>query len=255
MHTNGDIYGASIPTFLQIVELERQSCTLTVTSGDQRGRLYFEAGQLVDAELGALRGLPAAITMIAWDVDTAIGVSAACESDQRTINLPLGRVILQSMVERDEDAGRNDGHLVSRNGSEPGAGTPKKETQLSRLEDVLNRFREEVPEFVSTDIVHIESGLSIGGGSIESDFDASVAAASYAEVVKANSRALDLLGLGQGSAEDILVTTKTVHLLIRMLGGEYYQVLVVSRRGNLGLARVLMKKYEPRLLEALGGLS
>lgn len=252
MAIRGDIRGASIPAILQMVEAEKQTCTLTVTAGDQRGRMFFEEGDLVDAELGPLRGLAAASTMIAWDVETAIAMTDVCELEERTINLPLGRVILQSMVDRDHS--ERDWAEQAKEAEASFDEATEKESLVS-LEEVLNRFRQEVPEFVSTDIVHVDSGLSIGGGSIESDFDASIASASYAEVVKANARALDLLGLGNASAEDILVTTNTVHLLIRMLGAEYYQVLVVSRRGNLGLARVLMKKYEPRLLEALGGLS
>ena len=122
---------------------------------------------------------------------------------------------------------------------------------MSVLQQELDKFRDEVPEFVSTDMVNIESGLSIGGATIDPDFDASVASACYAEVVKLNRRALELLGLGANSTEDLLVTTKKVNILVRMLGGEYCHVLAISRKANLGLARAIMKKYEQVLLEAV----
>lgn len=123
------------------------------------------------------------------------------------------------------------------------------------LMDVINRFRAEVPQFVSTDVVHIETGLSLGGGSIDPNFDSSLASASYAELVKSNARALDLLGLGAAATEDILITTRQIYLLIRMIGPEHYHGLAISRQGTLGYARAVMKKYEPQLLEAIRALS
>ncbi len=123
---------------------------------------------------------------------------------------------------------------------------------MSAVQAILDRFQAEVPEFVSTDLVSVDSGLSIGGGTADPDFDASIASACFAEVVKSNRRALDLLGLGADSSEDILITTEKVYILIRLLGNEYCHLLAISRQGNLGLGRVLMKKYEPELLAAVG---
>lgn len=123
------------------------------------------------------------------------------------------------------------------------------------IEAIIEDFRADVPSFVSTDIVHIDSGMSIGGGSIDPNFDATVASASYAEVVKSNRRALQLLGLDPDSTEDILITTDRVYLLIRLLGTEYYHGLAIGRDGNLGLSRAIIKKYAPRFLEVIGYLS
>ena len=126
---------------------------------------------------------------------------------------------------------------------------------MSKLQDLINKFRSEVPHFVSTDIVHIDTGMSIGGGSIDPNFDSSVASASYAEVVKANAQALDLLGLGATSTEDILITTQNAYILIRFLGREHYHGLAITKQGTLGFARALLKKYEPLLLAAIRELS
>lgn len=117
--------------------------------------------------------------------------------------------------------------------------------------DVLNRFRAEVPHFISTDLVEIESGMSIAGGSIDPNFDASVAAACYAEVVKSNAKALDLLGVGANSTEDILITTTNAYIMIRMVGRTHYLGLALGRQGTLGFARALMTKYTPLLVQVL----
>lgn len=122
---------------------------------------------------------------------------------------------------------------------------------MHQIQEELEKFRDEVPDFVSTDMVNVESGLSIGGATIDPEFDPSVASACYAEVVKMNRQALDLLGLGANSTEDILITTAKVNILIRMLGAEYCHVLAITRKGNLGLARAIMKKYEKVLLSGV----
>lgn len=125
--------------------------------------------------------------------------------------------------------------------------------EMNELPQLLDRFQNEVPGFVSTDVVEIESGMSIGGESIDPDFDSDMASASYAEVVKSNRRALDLLGMDPTTTEDILITTDDVYLLLRELGNEYYHGLAVARSSNLGMARMLMKKYDPMILEAIRG--
>jgi predicted regulator of Ras-like GTPase activity (Roadblock/LC7/MglB family) len=108
-----------------------------------------------------------------------------------------------------------------------------------------------VPHFVSTDIVNIDSGLSVAGGSVDPNFDASVASACYAEVVKSNAQALELIGLGANTSEDICISTRDAYILLRMLGREHYHGLAITKMGALGYARSIMRKYEPSFLQAL----
>jgi predicted regulator of Ras-like GTPase activity (Roadblock/LC7/MglB family) len=109
----------------------------------------------------------------------------------------------------------------------------------------------EMDYFLSSDLVNVTSGMSVGGVSVDPNFDASLASGAYTEVVKSNRRALDLLGLGANACEDILITTENVLLLMRMLGQDYYLGLAISRRGNLGLARAIMNKYSGQLLDVV----
>jgi predicted regulator of Ras-like GTPase activity (Roadblock/LC7/MglB family) len=122
---------------------------------------------------------------------------------------------------------------------------------MSKLDDLIAKFRADISHFISTDIVHLESGLSLGGGSDDPNFDAAVASASYSEVLKANSHALDLIGVGGSSTEDILITTGPALILIRMIGSEHFLVVAISRQGSLGYTRNVMKKFEPLFLQTI----
>jgi predicted regulator of Ras-like GTPase activity (Roadblock/LC7/MglB family) len=232
--------GFSLQAFLQVVESEGKTCALRVTSGESVGRLYFAQGRLVGAQAGTLAGLPAVHEVLRWPAPV-IDIDETPASGLGEIDRPMAAVLLAQAVADDEQHLRP--LILEDRGANP-------------LQAALDRLRDDVPEFVSTDVVSYESGLSIGGRSIDPDFDGSVAAASYSEVVKSNRLALDLLGLGSDSAEDVLITTERVYILLRLLGAsEYYHFMAITRRGNLGLARALMKKYAPAILRAVGGLS
>ena len=82
-----------------------------------------------------------------------------------------------------------------------------------------------------------------------------MASASYAEVVKSNARALKLLGIDPDGTEDILITHTNAFILLRLLGVDYYHGLAIGKDGNLGLARVIMKKYESVFLDGIKALS
>lgn len=256
--TEHPTWGFGLPTLLQILELERRTCSIAVSSKGRSGRLCLRNGELVDAETAEQVGQAAALELLRWQ-ETEAELWPGCD---REGNGPPASVtaLLIELSRADDEARRGVADVPQP--SIPVAAVPlrreptaQEEITVSKLPDLIERFKRDVPEFVATDIVSIESGLSIGGGSVDPEFDASIASASYAEVVKANARALDLLGLGGGSTEDILITCTKVYVLLRVLGGDYYHGLAVTRRGNLGLARALMKKYEPELLRALGELA
>jgi predicted regulator of Ras-like GTPase activity (Roadblock/LC7/MglB family) len=250
----GHFRGISLLTVLQVVQLDRTTCTLVVENGGQRGRLHFVDGELVDAETGVLAGTAAAYEIVGWR-EGDVAIDRATNASRRRIGRPLTAILLDVSKMIDEGRLAPGNGAAAALGSAAGGEHPSNGGNMNRLQQLLDEFRDEVPEFVSTDVVNVESGLSIGGGSVDPNFDASVAAACSAEVVKSNRRSLELLGLGADSTEDILISTRKVYLLIRMLGAEYYHVLAVSRKGNLGLARAIMKKHEPRLLSAVGELA
>lgn len=59
------LYGISLISFLQIIEMEKSSCIFEIESLDQaRGMMHFKSGVLYDAECGDLKGEAAALELI-----------------------------------------------------------------------------------------------------------------------------------------------------------------------------------------------
>ena len=250
----GYVQGFSLPTLSQLIEIERKTCTLEVKVNGKTGFLFFQEGALIDAKSNGLEGPDAAASILCWPAGE-IQIHRNCARSERRIQEAPQEILLRCLVKLDEQKQERDTApiaVVFEDLLEEAAGSAAGGRPMIRLDTVLGEFREQVPEFVATDLVNLESGLSIGGCSADTAFDASAASASFGEVVRANLRALELLGMDASSAEDILITTARVNILLRMLGRNYYHCLAIGKKGSLGFARAVMKKYEPALLSALG---
>jgi predicted regulator of Ras-like GTPase activity (Roadblock/LC7/MglB family) len=121
----------------------------------------------------------------------------------------------------------------------------------SKISEILEDFRKEIPGFISTDVVSLTDGISIGGGSIDPKFDSSVASAYYAAVVTAYIKAIEAIDPSL-EAEDLLITTDKMTILLRVLGSTgYFQTLAVTNESNLGICRLVMKKFENILVKSM----
>lgn len=121
---------------------------------------------------------------------------------------------------------------------------------MAKLDQILQQVRAELgADFVSTDVVGMD-GLSVAGGSIDPNFDATAASARFAMVMKLSSKVSDKLAMG--AVDDNLVTTDHAFILARFLGdGSYYWGLAVTREATLGTVRMMMNEYAPQLWDAI----
>ncbi|HET9931716.1 MAG TPA: response regulator [Polyangiaceae bacterium] len=99
----GHVKNMSLPPFLQLLELERMSCTLNVEHEGRRGTLFVQKGELLDARVGELSGEPAALEVIAWNC-AAITISANAPGVTRAIEKPIGFLIMDALRIQDESA-------------------------------------------------------------------------------------------------------------------------------------------------------
>ncbi len=246
---------------IQMYSMDARTLILEIRHLDDMGRIYFEKGRVVNAETRDFVGRKAFMEIFGWK-SGGFQTKPLGSNVEQTINESVEQLLLEGMSLPEE--GAEEGEVRSRGAS--GEEVEKfieekerikkktKEESMATLDEILAEFRGDVAEFVSTDIVEIASGLSIGGGSIFPDFDGTVASAAYADVVKANDRAIYALGGKEalGVTEDILITTEKAYILIVVYpGNKFYHGLAITRKGNLGMARVTMKKYMSRIAEVI----
>ncbi|MET0284969.1 MAG: response regulator [Polyangiales bacterium] len=98
----GHVHNVGLASFLQLVELERKTCTLEVRSVDRVGRLYLRGGELVDASTGTLRGDEAACAIIGWP-QVSIAIDSTCVASARTIEHSVSYLVMEAMRLCDEN--------------------------------------------------------------------------------------------------------------------------------------------------------
>jgi CheY-like chemotaxis protein len=98
---DGYLKGITLPAFLQLVEAERKTCTLKVTSKGRSGFLCFRDGVLLDATAGTERGESAAYAILSWD-DVAIEIAGICKVTTNHIGKGVHHVVMEGIRLKDE---------------------------------------------------------------------------------------------------------------------------------------------------------
>lgn len=105
--------GISLPSFLQVVELERQTCSVEVKSQGKRGYLQFQGGVLVHALAGGAKGEDAAYDILAWD-DPEVDVDTQPHAVEPSIDASVTALLLETSRRKDEQGrdgnGTGNGH-------------------------------------------------------------------------------------------------------------------------------------------------
>jgi CheY-like chemotaxis protein len=99
----GHLQNVSVASFLQLLEMERKTCTLNVSWGEHVGTLVIHQGALVAAQTADLTGQVAAIAIVAWPVPS-IRISRPREVSSPVIQAPLGFILMEAMRVQDENA-------------------------------------------------------------------------------------------------------------------------------------------------------
>jgi len=97
----GRIHGVSLPSFLQMAEMEKTTGTLTIQTRINTGYLYLLDGRLIDAETDKFQGQNAAYAIISWD-KPLIEIDSVCHKKKQRIALPLMSILMEGMRLKDE---------------------------------------------------------------------------------------------------------------------------------------------------------
>ena len=102
IEVGGQIQGISLSSFLQIVQMDKTSCTLKIYSNNEVGYLWLTNGKLVAAAAGDLHGLDAVYDIICWN-DTVIVIDST-PPPEKNISTPLISILMEGLRLRDEKA-------------------------------------------------------------------------------------------------------------------------------------------------------
>ena len=107
----GSLDGISIANFMQMIEMEQQTCIFEVESAKEgKGSFYFEEGVLFDAVYGDMKGLKAALKLIPVE-DVKIRFKNFPKGEKkipRRIEEELMTVIMEAMRLKDESEEEED---------------------------------------------------------------------------------------------------------------------------------------------------
>jgi len=243
----GHVRNISLPSLLQLIEMERKTCTLAVESEGRTGYLYMNDGALIDARWGDRQGDEAAIQIAGWR-SSGVTIINTCATKQRTIERPMGFIIMEAVRLMDE-AGR----------------TKKPETD--GLEIDLSSM-DEVPDNTPIDLRSVShfpvpapsdnNAIAIvetATGRIRTSagqFQGLAAVAQLVAKIYANeARAVDQMGIGEAITE-IVMTTEKYWTMTRPLKTEPPSLALLvfdPQRGNVVMERLELEAFVHALEE------
>lgn len=100
----GHIADVSLPSFLQLLQMERKTCLLEVELAGGKGLLAIHQGEVVDAYLAELEGDEAALLMCSAETRSIqiSKVEGSTKTWPRKVTLPLNYLLMESARLRDE---------------------------------------------------------------------------------------------------------------------------------------------------------
>ena len=81
------------------------------------------------------------------------------------------------------------------------------------------------------------------------DFDVQMMIVEYATVIKEIQRTVEVVGAGD--MEEITITTKQSSMILRVINEDLFSAFVLSRDGNVGKARYLLRTNALAMVQAL----
>ena len=118
---------------------------------------------------------------------------------------------------------------------------------MNKLDQLILKFGSDLgADFISTDVVVMEDGLSIAGSSIDPNFNTMDASARFSKVMELAAKVCSKVGMGK--VEDNLTTSEKAYIIARFVGdGSYYWVVAVTRNATLGSVRMVMNEYAQQI--------
>jgi CheY-like chemotaxis protein len=152
--SGGTLTGISLPSFLQLIEMEQNTCLMEVEAPNaKKGLLYFNKGVLYDAAFGKLTAEDAVIQMLMLDNVKISFRSLPSKKLKKRIKTNLMNLIMEGTRLKDEraeelaqntdDQGGEESNGVSEKSAATSRGTSpgKGDDKMAELKEVLEKFK------------------------------------------------------------------------------------------------------------------
>ena len=106
MAVEGNLKDMNLPSLVQIMCLERRRLALVVRRPGEEGRIFFDDGQIIHAQVGTLVGAEAVYRLLGW-TSGAFCVSNHVQPAHRTVTVPWNHLLLEGIRRLDERGHRN----------------------------------------------------------------------------------------------------------------------------------------------------
>ena len=117
------------------------------------------------------------------------------------------------------------------------------------LRDALNTIVQSVDGAMAA-IIMAYDGIPIDEVTVEqSEFDMQLLSVEYATVLKEIKRAVDVIKMGD--LEEVSITTTRTCLVVRVLNDDLFAALIMSRDGNIGKGRYMLKLKSFEVMQEL----
>lgn len=93
------VRGISLSSLLQVIQMERKTCTLEVSGGGGHGQLGLRDGELIHAEVGRITGKEALFMILGWSLPV-LTIEDRCDSPT-TLEGGVQKLLLEYYVRED----------------------------------------------------------------------------------------------------------------------------------------------------------
>ncbi len=252
--SGGHIHGITLPAFLQLLEVEKKTCTLKITHGKEEGYLYFTKGELVDAQRGRETGEAVAYEILCWD-KAAIEIDPICKKRKKNIPISLSHLLMEAFRlkdEREKRGGENttpliDEELVLGSFEQDEKNCLTKE-EVMALESHLQSLKE-IKGFKAAGIMNF-TGEMLASESADPNIDLSLVGATFNDIFRSAHEASKKIGL-DACKETVISTPKGV-VVMRCSGtaekAHFHVIGIMAHDGNQALMKMQMDKMVPAVM-------
>jgi CheY-like chemotaxis protein len=273
----GFLHGISIPSFLQLIEMEKKTCMLDIQGehSDLKGNFYFNKGELFDAVFGDLHGEEAAKKIIGWENAEIKFNELPKKKINKRINNQLMALIMEALRLKDETATeeQDDLEALKHHYQKKASGNPppradtrqdgidnenhkiiesEKETSMNvkKINDTVEILKDDLGDgLLAADIFGTSDGQTIAGYNTQPK-----AAALFSQLTKYMNKSLENSGFPRLGKYYFLDLADDKMIFLIPLGDFLWGILINKEKVQLGLMlNVILPKIIDSFEDAIVG--